>query len=208
MRFMRLALIAALVVAGCAHRVSVNNYPLAVDQDEISQIKLLVKTYRANGATDAQRNDLQQRLMTVSDEHYYALRKSLSQGRNAINFVADVSGTTLSAVSALVGVPDTKSILSTASTLTQSSKANLDKDVFLQQSTGAVVSEMDALRAAQHKIIIGHLGDSIHDYGLEQALNDALAYDQAGTIQSALIAIEANAATQKNTHESKLQEVR
>lgn len=194
----------ALCLTGCAHRVSNKDYPLIVNKDEITSIQTLIKTYRASGATAAQRNDLQERLMTVSDVHYNALRNQLNSGRNAISFVSDVTGTTLSAVSALVGVPDTKSILSTASTLTQSTKSNMDKDLFQQQSTSAVVAQMDAMRAAQHKIIVAHQGDPIADYGLEKALNDALAYDQAGTVQSALIAIEANASAEKNKSESEL----
>lgn len=197
-------------LTGChAYRVH-NDFPIYSTNDEAGALKAAIGAARdaaTNGTlTAVQRNNLQSRLMIYSDEHYYRLRDSLSKGRNWITFSAEVAGTTLSAVSALVADVDTKSIISTASTLTQSTKVSIDKDFFAQQTTSAIVAKMEARRAEEHTIIIQAQAKSLDAYGLEAALEDSIAYDDRGTLQSAIIAINADAGSQRESQEKQLVE--
>jgi hypothetical protein len=100
--------------------------------------------------------------------------------------------------------PVTKSILSTTSTLTQSTKTSLDKAFYNGTSTDAIISKMDALRATQLQGIITGEGKGLASYGLETAFNDVRKYDDAGTVPTALIAIGADAAASKNKAEHDL----
>ncbi|WP_260702969.1 hypothetical protein [Edaphobacter flagellatus] len=196
---------------GCHYRLvkaNNNNFPIFVDGDEITQCRNLIAQYRATAPTKEQRNDLQMRLKTISDSHYRTLRDGLNKNRNSLTFGAEVTGATLSAVSALIGDVDTKSILSTASTLVQSTKTSIDNQFFQQQSAAAIIAKMDASRDAEFVIIKTNELQEISGYGLEAALNDSLAYDQVGTIQSALVSLATDAAQQSHTNKLALQSLR
>jgi hypothetical protein len=205
-RRLALPLLAVLISSGCAHRHGPNKLPIIVDKKELKAIKDLIADYRANPdhVTQQTRNDLVERLIGVSDDHYISLRNGLLNSRNAVGFVGEVTATTLSAVSALLGDVDTKSILSAASALTTSTKVSLDKNFFNNTSTQAIVAQMDALRAERLKDITDGESVALSTYGLEVALNDVRKYDDAGTIQSALLSLNSNANVKKNTAEDAL----
>jgi hypothetical protein len=125
-----------------------------------------------------------------------------------LSFFGEVTATTLSAVSALLGDVDTKSIVSTASTLTQSTKTSIDKNFFANNSTNALVGKMDADRATIRQTITTNEGADLSDYGFEAALNDIRKYDDAGTVTSALISLAADASSQKKTAEKELNDMK
>jgi hypothetical protein len=63
---------------------------------------------------------------------------------------------------------------------------------------------MDAQRAVFLKQILNSQKVDLSSYGLEQALNDVLTFDDAGTVQSALIALNAQGGSDKTDPESAL----
>lgn len=197
---------AVLLFSGCAHKNGPNNLPVVVNKAELGAIRALITNYRQNpnSVTQQTRNDLVERLIGVSDDHYITLRNSLLSSRNTLDFLGEVTSTTLSAVSALIGDVDTKSILSTASTLTQSTKVSIDKAFFKSTSTEAIVAKMDALRATKQQTITTNEALDKDKWGLEAALNDVRQYDDAGTVQTALISITADAASAKTKAETEL----
>jgi len=188
-----------LVLPSCAHRKHVGSLPIIVDKREISAVKALIDTLRASPTTLSRqnRNNLIERLIGIADDHYMTVRDSLLESRNTVGFAAETAATTLSAVSALLGDADTKSILSTASTLTQSTKIGIDKSFFKEKSTEAIVAKMDSLRAERRQVLTRHESEEVANYGLEAALNDARQYDFAGRPETALIALASDAASQK-----------
>jgi hypothetical protein len=200
--------ISVLLCTGCGHRTGPNNLPLVVNTAELNALKKEIATYRSSPQTVTPdiRNNIVQELIGVSDDHYMRMRNRLLNSQNTIGFVGEVTSTTLSAVAALLGDADLKSILSTASTLTQSTKTNIDKSFFSNSSTGTIVAKMDALRAAKLKTIVDGTAPNVglDHYGFEQALNDVRRYDDAGTVPAALIALAAQASTDKNTQEDDL----
>jgi hypothetical protein len=80
----------------------------------------------------------------------------------------------------------------------------IDKDFFAQQTTSAIVAKMDAQRAGFLEQIVKQQKIDIDQYGLEQALKDVLAYDDRGTIQSAVISLNAQAGSDKTNAETQL----
>jgi hypothetical protein len=203
-----LLMLATLLFSGCAHKTGHNDYPLIVDRRELNFLKDRIRHYRENPGevTAATRNDLVERLIGVSDDHYIVLRNKLLGGRNTVAFLGEVTSTTISAVSALIGDADTKSILSTASSLTQSTNVSIDKNFFKNASTEAIVAKMDQLRADQRRLILTNEGKpGLDAYSLDAALNDVRQYDDAGTIQKAILAIGADTAKHKNDSETATQ---
>jgi len=200
-------LLCVLLCSGCRHKTNSNNLPLVIDKTELEAIRAKIADYRANPdhVTQQTRNDLVERIIGVSDDHYHSLRNGLLKSRNTLDFLGEVTSTTVSAVGALIGDVDTKSILSTTSTLTQSTKTSIDKAFYSNKSTDAIISKMDALRATQLQVIVTGEDKEPPTYGLEAALNDVRKYDDAGTVPTALIAINADAAANKNDAEHKLQ---
>lgn len=181
-----------------------------MDKTELNALKNLIADYRAHPdhVSKATRNNLTERLLGVSDDHYIQLKKSLLNSRNSLSFFGEVTATTLSAVSALLGDVDTKSIVSTASTLTQSTKTSIDKNFFANNSTNAMVGKMDADRATIRQTITTNEGAGLDGYGLEAALNDVRKYDDAGTVTSALLSLAADASSQKKTAEKGLNDMK
>ena len=202
-------LVLAFLASGCIHKTNSNNLPLVVDDAELKAIRDLVSKYRQDPSqvTQQNRNDLIERIMGVSDDHYISLRNNLLKSRNTLDFLGEVTSTTVSAVAAIVGDADTKSMLSTASTLTQSTKTSIDKAFYNNNSTEAIISKMDALRATKRQTITKAEGSDLKTYGLEAALGDIRQYDDAGTVPTALIAINADAGADKADAEHKLHEL-
>jgi hypothetical protein len=202
-------MLTTLLFSGCsAHKKGHNDYPLLVDRAELKILKDRIRHYRENPneVTAATRNDLLERLIGVSDDHYIVLRNKLLDGRNTVAFLGEVTSTTISAVSALIGDADTKSILSTASSLTQSTNVSVDKNFFKNASTEAIVAKMDQMRADQRRLILtNEEKPGLDTYSLEAALNDVRQYDDAGTIQRAVLAIGADTAKHKNDSETATQ---
>jgi hypothetical protein len=197
----------SVLLTGCHHTTPHNHFPIFATNNEAGELRGQVRVAREledkGTLTEVQRNNLQNRLLAYSDNHYYRTRDTLVKGRDWMNFSAEVAGTTLSAVSALVGDVDLKSIISTTSALTQSTKVSIDKNLYAQQQTTAIVNKMDALRATIHTSIDSSQTVVIQQYGLEKALADAVKYDDAGTIQNAIIALTAAAGSDKTEQENK-----
>ena len=63
---------------------------------------------------------------------------------------------------------------------------------------------MDALRATQKKLINDSEALPLSKYNFEQALNDALIYDDDGTVHTALLSVAATAGKQKTDAEKDL----
>ena len=100
-------------------------------------------------------------------------------------------------MSAILGDVETKTILSTTSSLVQSTKTAVDKDFFAEQTSSALVSTMDGLRDTKKAQIIASEKKLLGAYSFEAAMNDALTYDDAGSINSALLTMASDAGRKK-----------
>jgi hypothetical protein len=123
---------------------------------------------------------------------------------NSLTFSAEVTGVTLSAVSSILGDTEMKSILSTTSSLVQSTNTAIKKDFFANKTGSALVNQMAATRADVGKDIVVGQKKTVAEYTFEAALRDTLRYDEAGSVHDALIALDTTAGNQKQEAEKAL----
>jgi hypothetical protein len=145
------------------------------------------------------RNSIVYDLKIAIDKNYEAYAKNFEYTFNTISFAGDVGGAALSAVGTLAGTSELKDILSTASTLTQSTNASIQKDFYQKQTQFAILAQMDADRLTQWSAILQKLlKDDVQVYPLAAALNDLLDYKRVGTAVTALTSIEQKAGAEKS----------
>ena len=161
-----------------------------------------------NPLTDQERNNVQEALMAIADEHFDRTKNHLIAGQNALTFSAEVTGVTLSAVSAIIGDAETKTIVSTASALVQSTDASIKKDFFANKTSSALINQMSASRADVAADIVRGQNQPLDKYGFEAALRDAVRYDKAGLIHDALIALDSTAAGTRDCATKQLAETK
>ncbi len=207
--FVSSLLLLLLCLTGCARHKSVSQ-AVAPTLKDFQEIRRNIKTFRdkPDQVTREQRNNIVEELVGIADADYDKKKAALQNGHSTAKFVTETLGTTLSSVSALLGDVDTKSILSTTSSLSQSTLTSAEKNYLADKANDAIVAKMDELRATQLKIIIDHRSDPIDAYGINAALNDAAAYDRAGSLHNALLSISGEAANKKNDAEKQLNQSR
>lgn len=105
----------------------------------------------------------------------------------------DLSQLGLTSAATVIGDVAAKSILAAAATADKGAHASVDKKFLQEQSTAALVIQMEALRKeAMQPIEIG-FGQDVSAYPLETGLRDVLNYHRKGSILAALGSISGNA---------------
>lgn len=150
------------------------------------------------GTAVQERNTIVFDLKNIIDNNYDVYARHFQQTDDTATFAGEVSAASLTAVATLVGVGDLKDILTTASTLTQSTTVSVQKDFFQQKTEYAILAEMDADRAKEWSVILQETGNDIDTYTLSNALNDLQQYKRAGTATAALTAITQQAGAQNS----------
>lgn len=138
------------------------------------------------GSPEEQRNTIIYDLKSIIDENYEKYARNFQQTADITTFVGEVGAAALTAVGTLVGASDLKDILTTASTLTQSTNVSIQKNFYQKQTEYAILAEMDADRAKQWLIIVNLMKQPVSQYLLSAALNDLQEYKRAGTATAAL----------------------
>jgi len=156
------------------------------------------------GSRIEQRNTIIYNLKSIIDNNYEDYARHFEITADTASFAGEVSAASLTAVGTLVGASDLKNILTTASTLTQSTTLSLQKNYFQKQTEYAIVSEMDADRKNQWSVILQLTSKTVDDYPLSQALNDLQQYKRAGTAVAALTAITQQAGAQTQNADQKV----
>jgi hypothetical protein len=157
----------------------------------------LANLVRAGSIGEQKRNEIVQARMAEIDVLYFEYENKVSneirQGNFAVTFAEIVVGGVGSLSSG--GVSQNLSALSSAISGT---KAAFDKDLLLDQSIQAFVSQMRANRAAVKTLIVERLRSGPAEYTLQLALSDLAEYQQAGTLASALAGITQSAQIEEN----------
>jgi len=146
-------------------------------------------------------------LKLIIDHNYEDYARHFQQTADITTFIGEVGSASLSAVGTLVGASSLKDILSTASTLTQSTNVSIQKDFFQKQTDYAILGEMDADRLKKWSEIADLMkNNDLNTYSLNAALNDLLEYKRVGTATAALTSIEQHAGAQTVTASAQLSE--
>lgn len=137
-------------------------------------------------------------LKIVIDRNYEDYARAFEQTQDTSVFLGEVSGASLTGVATLVEDMALKDILTTASSLVQSTSVSVQKNYYQKQTSYAILNVMDADRAKKWSQIYDLLvNNGLADYSLSAALADLVEYRRAGTAIHALTSIQQAAGAQK-----------
>jgi hypothetical protein len=158
------------------------------------------------GTRQEQRNTIIYDLKRIIDHNYDEYARHFQQTADVAIFTGEVAAASLTAVGTLVGATELKDMLTTASTLTQSTNVSIQKNFYQKETEYAILAEMDADRATRWSTIVQRIDDDLTDYPLSAALDDMQQYKRAGTATAALTEITQHAGAQKGTADNKVKE--
>jgi hypothetical protein len=142
----------------------------------------------------AERDTIIYDLKMIIDRNYENYAGSFERTEDTSLFLGETSSASLTAVATLVGATPTKDILTTASTLVQSTSVSAQKNYYQKQTSYAILNVMDSQRAKKWAAIYDLVvKNDIDKYPLSEALSDLVEYRKAGTALQALTSIQETA---------------
>jgi hypothetical protein len=169
-----------------------------IDQKRDNEVFEEVRKYRdgtcLNNNTKecrAERDIIVYDLKMIIDRNYEEYAHAFERTQDTAIFLGETSGASLTAVATLVGATATKDILTTASTLAQSTSVSAQKNYYQKQTSYAILNVMDSDRAKKWSKIYDNLSTlDVEKYPLSAALSDLVDYRRAGTAIQALTSIQ------------------
>jgi hypothetical protein len=155
-----------------------------------------VAAYYSQPETEARRNAFVVGRLTLYNLQYidYIGRFALGQAVTQSAFDLAKLGVDLSG--ALVGRPYAKTVLGAASAALTGSRPSSERNLFDDETTAALVAQMNAGRKSALVPILAGLQRPLADYPLSTAIVDLESFYEAGTPQGALTGVQAAAAQQ------------
>jgi hypothetical protein len=150
------------------------------------------------GSRREQRDTIIYNLKRIIDSNYDAYARNFQQTADSTNFGGEVASASLTAVATLVGVTDLKDILTTASTLTQSTSVSIQKNYFQKQTEYTILAQMDGDRLTKWNEIVQFMKKDVGEYTVGAALDDLQEYRREGTAVAALTALTQQASAKAN----------
>jgi hypothetical protein len=151
------------------------------------------------GAADVEnariaRNNLVTAYMFAVDRAYNDYERQLLDSVRSGDAGASIATIGLSTVAGVVGNENLARGLTTASAIVTGTHTTIGRDYLLNQTMSVLQTQMRASRANQRAIVLERLALPYADWTTCIALSDALAYEQAGTLNAALVEVAASAA--------------
>jgi len=161
-------------------------------------------TVNPGGISIERRNAIIQARLAELDILYNAYERELSANIRSGNFGFSLAQLLVGTAGTLSGASASQN-LSAASAVLAGSQAAYDRDILLDQTLQAAVSQMRANRNTIKTRIIQRFSSNTSDYSIQMALSDLTAYEQAGSLSSALASISEAAADQRQSSEISLE---
>ena len=174
--------------------------------DKVSDTRVLteVQNYRDGKCLDDHKKDCKPDrverdtiiydLKLIIDRNYEDYALSFERTQDTSIFLGETSAASLTAIATLVGASPTKDILTTASTLVQSTSISAQKNYYQKQTSYTILNVMDSQRAKQWAAIYDRVAQNdIDKYPLSEALSDLVEYRKDGTGLQALTSIQETA---------------
>lgn len=157
--------------------------------------------YDAIGANQEQvRDEIVYDLMGIIDTNYRNYEMALRDDRNVKDLGSTLVAMGLTSAATVVGGEELKTILSAIATGVLAANASVDKQLFHEFATEAIINEMRARRDEVATTIISSLKtQDPASYPLEAGLRDIVNYYYTGTVTNALQSLVAQASTHSNT---------
>ncbi|MEA3211195.1 MAG: hypothetical protein QOE70_4252 [Chthoniobacter sp.] len=228
-RFASLLVVTLLLFSACSADKSVLGHRVAfagaIKQDlapELVTVRgksgaaVTVRTFAAlredyeSASTDEKRrhyrNLIIRRLMLLDDEYFLVWSQKLYGGRTIARTVSDIALGMLTAGAAATNPAKMAETLSLMATGIATTQVAFEKNLFLEQSAGALIAKMEQDRARVDTQITQYLRDSSDtDYPLDQGLRDFLRYYRAGTLANASDGLKADATVARDEAQAQVE---
>jgi hypothetical protein len=146
-------------------------------------------------------------LVLLTDYYYQTYEGNMIAGKARSDFGFGMASTALSLASAVSTVEDSKTIISTIASLASSTRTEIDKNFYHEQTTQALIVKMRALRTVKKLALINGSFLSYEQYPLERGLGDFFEYYRAGTMANAVQSIYEDAAEQNGNAQKRIDEI-
>ena len=156
-----------------------------------------IAVYYAQPETAQRRNEFIVGRLTLYNLKYTQYIQQFSVGYAELETAADISKLVLDIGGAIAGGRNDKTALAALSGLLTGSRVSIEKNFFNQQTSNALVAQMNAQRKTALVPIVAGMNQAVDKYPLGQALVDLQAYYEAGTMTGALSGIHADAAAKQ-----------
>jgi len=206
----------SLVPTGCVHRtmqqkpatmtspgIVILNHDQIESKDKIAKaLAQVAEDYRTN--TDqgnlAQAKILRNRfvftIMGQIEASYGNFEHSFRSNRATAETATDAAVLGLTAAASVVGEAGIKDMLTAAVGAATGTRLSAEKNFFNDEGTIALLTQMRASRTTIEAQIIKRCANDVTQYSLEEAWKDLNRYVNAGSIESAMIQLAANAGNQ------------
>lgn len=157
--------------------------------------------------TAARRNEIMADLLTVSDHYYNEFKTHFHVGRAAIQSGFDLTAIGLD-TAATFSSSGVAPILSATSAAVQGTQGKLSNRLFFDNTTLAIINEMDAMRAEKRALLERNMARSYHEYPIQQGVGDVLDYHNGGSVINALVQLVARSGAKKEEAEANLKQIK
>ncbi len=186
-----------LATGGCSNSFSGAPERVRGVDAEIALLEPLIGDERlmlayASAPTEAVRNEIIWARLYAVDLRFSQFETALMRERRDVGFLTTLTELAVGATGAFV--PEKASqILSALSAGIAGASASFDKEILIDQTIQALLTQMRANRAQVANRIVSHMKLPVADYPLTRALKDIEDYYQGGTLVGALVGINENA---------------
>jgi hypothetical protein len=207
-------LVAAL--GACANMTNAyapkSSFSIAADiadfHDKFGTAASLKDYYAHLPETKEGRNEFIAARLTLYNLEYLQFISQFQLTRAQLDSAFDITTIGVNLATSLVGNAATKSILGAVAAGLGQSRTSLEKNFYNTETTSALISAMNAQRKVALVPIVTGMNNDPSQYPLSSAIVDLEAYQQAGTIQGALQAIQADAGVKDAAAQSKIDQYR
>ncbi len=163
-------------------------------QSEIGAWKTAYESASDDKEARYNRNRIVRRLMLMDDERFLLWSQRLYGGKAMADTGTDIAVGVLTSAAAASNPAQMAATLSVIAAGLTGARVVVEKNIFLEKSIGALVSQMESDRAKVDAQITQYLKEKdTAEYPLEQGLRDFLRYYKAGTIAAASESLHSNA---------------
>ena len=177
----------------------INNHTLQYNYHNPQATNYFRSLYNQADNQKLVRNQIIDELIGQVNQNYHQYEVALRDGRNVLDLSATLAAMGTSAAATVAGGEGAKTILSAITTGILGADAAVNKTLYKELATEAILSEMRHLRADRELVLTVGKTNTVEDYTLNQGINDIVEYYNAGFVTSAMVSIASNSAQAAET---------
>lgn len=168
----------------------------------------LLEQYRSGSDPAGARNAILHKLLLMDDVYFLRYTLTLYNGRAYADATSEIINTSLTLAATAVAPAQAAKVLTGIAAGLSAAKISIDKNIFLQQATPALIAKMEAQRAEVRTDMVRLMEQPVAVYSLEDGLSDFVRYFRAGTLSAAAQSLTANAEQEHTLANQSLQQAK